>query len=273
LDVLQYNIQFATPWNPGATFGPAKLPDTLDPQYWPNTTERAAAIGEAIACFDIVSLNETNNEARVDEILQAMERAAPSCASKLDRTPGPSYFEILHGPHIGRNLGDILAGRQKGLVPNLLYLVRHFRYVRNVFARDVDNNTARQPVSDDTIALVTRLPIVETHEMIYGNRYGSDSYGAKGALHARLSRDGKSLDVFVTHLQASGSSEIRAAQIEELASFVEQYSSPSVPSLLLGDLNVLGLTPEPQSSMVRSCPCSLRPTPTFETSKTALSKA
>jgi endonuclease/exonuclease/phosphatase family metal-dependent hydrolase len=218
------------------------LPDTLDPQYWPNTEARAHAIGKAIACYDIVVLNETTNVDRIDQIHQAMEEKAPNCPDKQDRTPGAGYFEIIHGPDIGRNLGDILAEREKNIIANFVYLVTHYAIVRDVFARTVDE-TPREPVTDDSVTIISRLPILETNSIVYRNRSGSDSYGAKGVLHARLAGGGPSggpIDVFATHLQASGGSEVRQGQIKELAAFVEQHNDPQTPALLLGDLNTAG---------------------------------
>ena len=69
---------------PGASFGSTDLPDTLDPQDGPNTEACAQAIGKAIACFDIVVLNETTNVDRVSQILHAMETTSSACPNKPD---------------------------------------------------------------------------------------------------------------------------------------------------------------------------------------------
>ena len=87
LDVIQYNVQFVAPWD----FSRA------DPGHRPNTEERARAIGQALACFDIVALNETINDSRRAQILEAMELAAPGCG-KAPRFEAGRHFEIFAGP-------------------------------------------------------------------------------------------------------------------------------------------------------------------------------
>lgn len=56
------------------------------------------------------------------------------------------------------------------------------------------------------------------------------------------------IDVFLTHLE-SQSFKVRRKQIVELSKFIEQHCSPSIPVMLMGDLNVVGtmLGVEPQA--------------------------
>jgi endonuclease/exonuclease/phosphatase family metal-dependent hydrolase len=207
LRIAQYNVQFVTPWD----FG------TVSPKHWPNTEARARAIGETLACFDIVALNETINDTRRGEIFAAMERAGAACG-RPSRLASGRYFAVLAGPEpdarsVAR-IGDFLS------------------------------SDAALAWLGDEVALASRLPIVDSAAMAYSVARGSDALAAKGVLHARLWRDGNApqgdlLDLFVTHLQANYP-DVRKVQIAELTAFIRERSDPAVPAILLGDLNIDG---------------------------------
>jgi endonuclease/exonuclease/phosphatase family metal-dependent hydrolase len=207
LRIAQYNVQFVTPWR----FGRVSF------KHWPNTDARARAIGETLACFDIVALNETINDARRGEIFAAMERAGAACG-RPSRLASGRYFEMLAGPEPEApsiaGIGDFLS------------------------------SDAALAWLGDEVALASRLPIVDSAAMAYSVARGSDALAAKGVLHARLWRGGNAphgdlLDLFVTHLQANDP-DIRKVQIAELAAFIRERSDPAVPAILLGDLNIDG---------------------------------
>jgi endonuclease/exonuclease/phosphatase family metal-dependent hydrolase len=207
LRIAQYNVQFVTPWD----FG------TVSPKHWPNTEARARAIGETLACFDIVALNETINDTRRGEIFAAMERAAAACG-RPSRLASGRYFAALAGPG-----PDAPSFAQIG---------------------DFLSSDAALAWLGDEVALASRLPIVDSAAMAYSVARGSDALAAKGVLHARLWRGGKAphvdlLDLFVTHLQANYP-DVRKVQIAELTAFIRERSDPAVPAILLGDLNIDG---------------------------------
>ncbi|MDJ0943527.1 MAG: endonuclease/exonuclease/phosphatase family protein [Kiloniellales bacterium] len=212
LEVIQYNVQFVAPWD----FSRAS------PKHYPNTEERARAIGRALACFDIVALNETINDRRRRQILAAMESAAPACG-KPSRFGGGHSFQLLAGPS--------LPPAARGW-PSLAGLA--------AFA----TSDVPMAVTDDEVAIVTRLPVIASGSRVFGAARGTDALTAKGVLHARLGRGGRSavedaIEVFVTHLQANHA-EIRRRQIVELATFIEARADPRLPALLFGDFNVDG---------------------------------
>jgi endonuclease/exonuclease/phosphatase family metal-dependent hydrolase len=101
------------------------------------------------------------------------------------------------------------------------------------------------------LSIITRLPIIASHTMRYGNdssvwRYGpqADGFAAKGALHARIRLPGdfpveRSVDVFVTHLE-SHEAAARETQYTLFAQFVRTHSEAGRPALLLGDFNTDG---------------------------------
>ncbi len=207
LRVAQYNVQFVTPWRYG----------TISPKHWPNTEARARAIGVELACFDIVALNETINDARRAEIFGEMERAGAACG-RPSRLASGRYFQVLAGPESD---------------PPSLAKITDF----------LTDDVALAWLGDE-VALASRLPIVASASTTYSTARGTDALAAKGVLHARLWRGGEApksdlLDLFVTHLQANHA-DIRKAQIGELAAFIRKRSDPGLPALLLGDLNIDG---------------------------------
>ncbi len=219
--VLQYNVQFLTPWDgemvilapsPVPIYIPREIPD-----HWPNVSTRAKEIGQAIACYDIVALQEVPNDTRRHEILSAMEEYGRDCDK--------DYIEWVSGPD--------LAGGIKVPNPSELF--------------DIFNSGKSTPVIDDELAIVSRFPIIGRHALIYEVAAGVDAFAAKGVLHARLWRGGESsvdqaIDVFVTHLQAGGKPDIQREQIDQLAAFMRAHSSPGIPIMLMGDFNIKGET-------------------------------
>lgn len=209
LDVLQYNVQFLTPWNIGEI-----------PGHWPNVEGRAIAIGKAIACYDFVTLEETVNNDRRNQIIRAMEEEAPNCGKPSFFSNG-RYFDVVDGP-------DLPDG---------------FRIITPDDIADLLDGDL--PLVDDELTIVSRLPIISVHSHIFSASSGIDSLAAKGVLHARLWRGGNAsatdaIDVFATHLQA-GDSGVRRDQVEELTDFIRRHSQPDVPIMLLGDFNINGV--------------------------------
>ncbi len=101
------------------------------------------------------------------------------------------------------------------------------------------------------LAIATRLPMVDSHAMLYSvgsspKKYGlkADGFAAKGALHARVrpgqnAADDAFFDVFVTHLE-SKDDEIRVIQYRELSDFIRQHSAPRHAAIVMGDFNTRG---------------------------------
>jgi|GEM_PF-5060022 len=219
LRTLQYNVQFLTPWNKGV----------VEKGHWPNTAERALAVGEALACYDLVALNESVNDTRRKEIIDAMRASAPYCG-RPNLLLGESYFTYVSGPRVE----DAHINDPK---PALEALTSTRTYI------DFVNGRPAQPLVGDELTIISRFPIVESHTYIYQSAYGIDALAAKGVLHARLQVGDAAarefVDVFATHLQA-GSNEVKTAQITELGDFMVDHAESDIPIMLLGDFNVAG---------------------------------
>jgi endonuclease/exonuclease/phosphatase family metal-dependent hydrolase len=160
---------------------------------------RAATIGDKLAAFDIIGLNEV--------------------------------FEPAHRETLLRQLRDKLGSDFHCVTPPAKQ--------RSAFR------------VDSGLVIVSRLPIVASHSIAYGNdssiwKYGwqADGFAAKGALHARLRRAANApledcLDVFVTHLESQESA-VRDVQYHRLAEFIAMHADPRRPVLILGDFNTVG---------------------------------
>ena len=205
LAVASYNVQFVTPDLP-------LLREVLRefPGHKPNVAARARAIGTALACFDVIGLQETVNDRRRAELLAELERRGRACG-KPSRLPSGRLFAAISGPKL---------------------------------AAEAD----WPPLVDDKLALASRLPIAAVDTLTFAAAAGADALAAKGALHARLvGGAGRAdvLEVYVTHLQADAEqAEIRRRQIDELAAFVARTAYDAAPVLVLGDLNLWGGAPD-----------------------------
>ena len=201
LRVASYNVQFVTPEVPVLSRLLRELPG-----HKPNVAARAEAIGAALACFDLIALQETVHDRRRGEIFATLQRRGEACG-KPTRLPSGAMFALLSGPPIPHAAGLL-------------------------------------PLVGDELALASRLPIVARRTLVFEHAAGEDALAAKGALHARLARArGDTLDVYVTHLQAGHEhAEVRRGQIAELAAFIGRTTAAHGPVLLMGDLNLWGGT-------------------------------
>lgn len=115
---------------------------------------------------------------------------------------------------------------------------------------------------DSGLLLITRLPVLASHALTFGNDSKvrerglvADGYARKGALHARVLYTSPehreiTLDCFLTHLESVDSGR-REEQVSMLAQFMKQHSLAENPILLLGDLNIAG---GPQESANQDSP-------------------
>jgi endonuclease/exonuclease/phosphatase family metal-dependent hydrolase len=206
LKIASYNVQFVMPDLPVLGHLIRDIP-------WqkPNVELRARAIGTALACLDVIALQETINDRRRAELLDQLERDGRACG-KPSRLPSGRMFATITGP-------DVPAG--SGWLPLL----------------------------GDELTLASRLPIESVDMRVYHEAAGADALAAKGALHVRLALGpdpadhlpADHLDVFTTHLQANDDEEfVRRRQIEELADLVRSRADSEGPVLVMGDFNLWG---------------------------------
>jgi endonuclease/exonuclease/phosphatase family metal-dependent hydrolase len=201
LKIASYNVQFVMPDLPVLGHLIRDIP-------WqkPNVELRARAIGTALACLDVIALQETINDRRRAELLDQLEADGHACG-KPSRLPSGRMFETIAGP----NLPD---------------------------------GSSLLPLLDDELTLASRLPVESVDMLAFHEAAGADELAAKGVLHARLvpgpAPDDR-LDVFTTHLQADADEGgVRRRQIEELAAFVRSRARAGGPVLVMGDFNLSG---------------------------------
>jgi endonuclease/exonuclease/phosphatase family metal-dependent hydrolase len=201
LDVASYNVQFVMPEVPILGHLVRDLPGQK-----PNVELRARAIGTALACFDVIALQETINDRRRAELLDQLEADGRACG-KPSRLPSGRMFQTIAGPGLS-------------------------------------DGSAWLPLLDDELTLASRLPVESIDTLAFHEAAGADALAAKGVLHARLvlgPSPADRLDVFTTHLQADDDrAGVRRRQIEELAAFVRSRAGAGGPVLVLGDFNLWG---------------------------------
>lgn len=202
LAVASYNVQFVTPDVPLLGHFLREFPG-----HRPNVAARAEAIGRALACFDVVALQETINDRRRAEIFAALERHGRACG-KPSRLASGRMFELVDGPDL------------------------------------VDSDWL--PLVDDELALASRLPVRAVAMLTFADAAEEDVLAAKGVLHASLAHGaGDIIEVFVTHLQAGREhAAVRQAQITQLTDMIRRHAAPDAPVLVLGDFNLWGGAPD-----------------------------
>jgi endonuclease/exonuclease/phosphatase family metal-dependent hydrolase len=72
---------------------------------------------------------------------------------------------------------------------------------------------------------------------------GTNGVVVRGALHARAAFPSGAIDFFVTHLQSGGDGAVRAAQAQELGSWIQTSSAPGSTIVHMGDLNDIPNSP------------------------------
>jgi len=205
--IASYNVQLTTPDIPLLSLFLREFVG-----HKPNVEARARAIGERLACLDIVALQETIHDRRRAELLDQLERSGRACGKPSRLTSG-RMFEVVSGPD-----------RPRSAIPGV---------------RSHEQGWRLGPLVDQELAIASRFPILTTDQHVFRAAASEDVLAAKGVLHARIDLAGRPLEVYVTHLQAGDAHfAVRRAQLDELAEFVRATADPSAPILVMGDFNV-----------------------------------
>ncbi len=88
--------------------------------------------------------------------------------------------------------------------------------------------------------IFSKHPIKEHHVVEFDDCYGIvDCWARKGALLATIDYNGKEVQVLGTHMQASGASDVRVKQYNQIAKdLIEPHSKEGVPLFACGDYNI-----------------------------------
>lgn len=191
LRIITYNVQFL----PGiASFANKRK----EPLY------RAKAIGEKLAAFDAVGLNEVFERRPRETLLDGLRAAW-----------GEAYAEVLSPqPTDGRFNGGLTIATRRPLVAS------------HTLTYSQGSSPKKYGVLADGFAAKGAL-----HARI--------ARDAASAERAAAGQPAGCVDVFITHLEARAD-EIRETQYPELAEFIRQHSSPDCPAIVMGDFNTHG---------------------------------
>jgi endonuclease/exonuclease/phosphatase family metal-dependent hydrolase len=97
-----------------------------------------------------------------------------------------------------------------------------------------------QSPEDGGVMIVSKWPIQASTYIVYDSCDGSDCLAAKGAMYARIDKNGVPYHIIGTHTQAWQTGLIfRQAQLRQLRAFVDALNIPANEAVLVGgDLNV-----------------------------------
>ncbi|WP_071925393.1 mannan-binding protein [Picosynechococcus sp. PCC 7117] len=104
----------------------------------------------------------------------------------------------------------------------------------------VDTNNGK--LEDGGVYLQSRWPIMATDQIIFSDCSGFDCQSNKGAVYAKINKEGIIYHIFGTHLQAdTENSGVRANQLRQLETFINQKTGGAQARreaiIIAGDLN------------------------------------
>jgi endonuclease/exonuclease/phosphatase family metal-dependent hydrolase len=94
------------------------------------------------------------------------------------------------------------------------------------------------------VVVLSRYPIIESHEYIYSSSCAEDSFANKGFIHVKIRKDGRLYNIIATHTQAdpvlpcSDVARVRENQFREIRQYIEEKIQDRSEYLyVIGDLN------------------------------------
>ncbi len=202
-------------------------------------------------CASYAGAAEASSSRQPLKVITYNVQFLPGAASIVNARKDPQYR--------ARTLGHRLAAYDIICLNEVFHLQHReilFSELRKTIGEGCQMVVSPQPADgrfNGGLAIVSRLPFVETHDLTYSvgsspKQYGilADGFAAKGALHARIdcstgSTSKRCVDVFVTHLD-SRDQQVRKTQYAELADFVKAHGDRSNPTLIMGDMNTGGMS-------------------------------
>jgi endonuclease/exonuclease/phosphatase family metal-dependent hydrolase len=110
--------------------------------------------------------------------------------------------------------------------------------------------------SDGGLLLLSKHPILQHHQIIYRDCAGSDCWANKGVIHIRVQPPGVPMpyDIFFSHTQNIEEAEGKEAlykQLTRINQMIQDHADPSIPTLILGDLNIPGEILEHYNQLIK----------------------
>ena len=230
----------------------------------------------------MTTLVELLDPARENSLRRLFELSSGFC--RISQAPLTYHFQnmgllVAPAPYGGTERDtsiQSLIGHLKSKKPDIVGLCECFsdgerELIRNdlagIYSYWLEGPDEEDLESDGGLLLLSQHRIVENHQTIYRQCLGEDCLTNKGALHARVEvdRHPSQYDVFLSHMQScppniptpnvgpgeTCEEKLHTYQVEHLAAFIQAYSSPLRPSLLMGDLNHDGRSTDVYRELIR----------------------
>lgn len=102
--------------------------------------------------------------------------------------------------------------------------------------------------SDGGLLLLSKHPILNSHDIIYRDCAGWDCYANKGAIHIRVQPPNSPTpyDIFYSHMQdidQEDGEQTLYKQLTSLNGMIHAFAEPNFPTFIFGDLNIPGENP------------------------------
>ncbi len=98
-------------------------------------------------------------------------------------------------------------------------------------------NKAIFPKTNSGIAIFSKLPLKELAQLKFRTKKGIDAIANKGVLLMEGNWQGQTFQILGTHLQASGSDELRLDQMKQIKTLINEFEKDNIPQILCGDFN------------------------------------
>lgn len=137
-----------------------------------------------------------------------------------------------------------LSTRKKRIIEKAFE--QNFRY----FAESPDPPLMSGCILDCGLLILSKFPIVEQEFFPFSESLHPDRSTYKGVLHVKIRASDVNINLFTTHLQSKHPTNssaryldyrlVRRSQIQEIAQFISQKTTPEEFVILAGDLNIDG---------------------------------
>jgi len=168
---------------------------------------------------------------------------------------------VAPGDYLGTNRKGVVAeisSRIRSLSPDVVGLCEVFsdgerenirRALRDIYPYFQEGPDEDDLESDGGLLVLSKHPFLVTGAFIYRDCDGFDCFANKGMIHIRVQSPScpTAFDVFYTHAQdisTDDGANTLYAQLAKMQEFIQQRADPTLPAIVMGDLNIPAENPQ-----------------------------